>query len=294
MRPGPQLVVIGGLAILASCGGSSPGSPSTASAAAPVRLKVMTFNVQHGIDGTDRYNLQRAIDTIAAVRPDIVGLEEMTRNHPFYNCDDQPDRIVKGLRAATGESWSIEYRQEWFTPDVSCRNSGRGDGPETEGLALLTRRAMGTVSMTTLPDTRIGLAITLPDAYRLPVVVTHLSGGDQLRATRGQQVNALAGWVAGLGEPRILVGDFNAYDTDGEMQPLVSSYHDAFVDAQRMGRATGGPPTHNSVRIDFIFYRPGTTLTLESAEVIETRPLIGVEASDHKPVVATFVISAPR
>lgn len=54
----------------------------------------MTFNIQHGIDGTSRYNLQRAIDTIARVQPGIVGLREVTRNHPSYACDDQPARIA--------------------------------------------------------------------------------------------------------------------------------------------------------------------------------------------------------
>ena len=288
--------MIAATVLAAGCGGgSSPGSPSAAGAPAPpIRLKVMTFNIQHGIDGSDRYNLQRAIDTIAAIRPDIVGLQEMTRNHPYYNCEDQPERIVNGLRTATGEPWSVEYRQEWFTPDVSCRNSGRGDGPETEGLALVTRGMIGPASVTTLPDSRIGLATTLVNAFRLPVVVTHLSNGADLQAMRGRQVQALAGWIAGLGEPRILLGDFNAYDTDGEMQPLVTAYHDAWVDAQRIGRATGGPLTHKNVRIDFIFYMPGSTLTLESAEVVETRPLIGVEASDHKPVVANFLVGARR
>jgi endonuclease/exonuclease/phosphatase family metal-dependent hydrolase len=38
----------------------------------------MTFNIQHGIDGTNRYNLQRAIDTIARVQPDIVGWQDVT------------------------------------------------------------------------------------------------------------------------------------------------------------------------------------------------------------------------
>ena len=68
----------------------------------PVGWKVMTFNIQHGIDRSHKYNLQRAIDTIARVQPDLVGLQEVTRNHPYYNCDDQPARIAEGLKAATG------------------------------------------------------------------------------------------------------------------------------------------------------------------------------------------------
>src|SRR5213076_625561 len=56
-------------------------------------VTVMTFNIQH------------AIDTIAKLQPELVGLQEVTRNHPYYNCDDQPAKIAEGLKAATGRAW---------------------------------------------------------------------------------------------------------------------------------------------------------------------------------------------
>lgn len=31
-------------------------------------------------------------------------------------------------------------------------------------------------------------------------------------------------------------------------------------------------------------------MTLDSAEVVDTTTLIGVEASDHRPVIATFTV----
>jgi endonuclease/exonuclease/phosphatase family metal-dependent hydrolase len=280
---------------LAACGGSheSPNpvaAPLSSSTRPPVQLKVMTFNIQHGIDGTDKYNLQRAIDTIARVRPDIVGLQEVTRNHPFYNCDDQPARIAAGLQAATGERWDVAYEQEWFTPDVSCQATGRGSGPETEGLVLLTRRSMSSPSMTTLPDSRIGYGTSVNDAYRLPFAVTHLSNGATKSATRGQQIDRLLGWLNGFGEPRLIVGDFNASADAGEMRAVTTSYRDAWADAQSAGRAVGTPFGRRSNRIDFIFYAAGSSLTLESAEFVDTVALIGVEASDHKPLVATFTV----
>ena len=85
-----------------------------------------------------KYNLQRAIDTIARIQPDLVALQEVTRNHPFYDCDDQPARIAAGLKAATGREWFVVYQQEWFTPNVECQERGKGDGKETEGLAFLS------------------------------------------------------------------------------------------------------------------------------------------------------------
>src|SRR5579884_1975625 len=152
----------------------------TASPVDAPTLRVMTFNIQHGIDGSHKYNLQRAIDVIARVQPDIVGLQEVTRNHPYYNCDDQPAKIAAGLRTATGRPWAVAYEQEWFTPNVECRDSGRGDGKETEGLALLAPGdALGPTSTTALPVSRIAMAVRLPSAGGLPIVVTHLASGRQ-------------------------------------------------------------------------------------------------------------------
>jgi endonuclease/exonuclease/phosphatase family metal-dependent hydrolase len=250
----------------------------------------MTFNIQHGINGTSRYNLQTAIDTIARVQPDIVGLQEVTRNHPFYACDDQPARILSGLRAATGQAWDVSYQQEWFTPDVSCQTSGRGDGRETEGLAFLTRRGPSGSTMTALPDSRIGLQTSVADAYGLPVVVTHLTSGGSAAATRTQQIDRLLSWARGFGEPLVVMGDFNAAPEAPEIQPLFAGFHDAWNDAQRAGRAVGNANSHGSNRVDYIFFLPGRSLSLESTEVVNTAALLGTAASDHEPVVATFTV----
>jgi endonuclease/exonuclease/phosphatase family metal-dependent hydrolase len=239
-------------------------------------LKVMTFNIQHGIDGSHKYNLQRAIDVIAKVQPDIVGLQEVTRNHPYYNCDDQPAKIAAGLKAATGRDWSIAYEQEWFTPNVECRDSGRGDGKETEGLALLSPTPLGPTMMTPLPVSRIALAVRLQSADGLPIVVTHLASGGKNSDARQKEIDALLRWTRALGAAQILMGDFNASPDDPELKPLLDAYTDA-----------GGEPSHGERRIDFIFYR-APALKLTRIQTLDTTPWFGAAASDHKPVVATF------
>src|SRR5262249_20989379 len=274
------------VALAPACGGGgSPSRPSpqpSASARPPVTLKVMTFNIQHGIDGTNRYNLTSAITAIARAQPDVVGLQEVTRNHPSYACDDQPARIADGVRAATGQNWEIAYQQEWFTPDVSCQAGGRGSGPETEGLALLTRRGLSGSTMVTLPDSRIGMQTAVRDAYGVPVVVTHLTSGGSASGTRRQQIDRLLTWTRGFGEPVILIGDFNAAPEAPELQPVLGAFHDAWADAQRLGHASGNPNSHGAARIDYVFFAPGASLTLQATEVVNTAALVGVAASDHE------------
>lgn len=240
-------------------------------------LRVMTFNIQHGIDGSQKYNLQRAIDAIAKIQPDVVGLQEVTRNHPFYNCDDQPAKIAAGLRSATGRAWAVAYEQEWFTPNVECRDSGRGDGKETEGLVLLAPGdALGPTTMTPLPVSRIGFAVRLASAGGLPVIVTHLASGKQNTEARRKEIEALTRWADTLGPASILMGDFNARPDAPEMQPVLTMFRDS-----------GGAPTHGTSRIDYVLYRGGG-LTLEKVEAVETASWFGKPASDHKPLVAAF------
>src|SRR5581483_3311410 len=108
-------------------------------------------------------------------------------------CDDQPAKIAATLQSMTGQAWSVSYEQEWFTPDVSCQQSGRGDGRETEGLVVLSKRAIGPAKMTPLVDSRIGVQTALSDAYNVALVVTHLTSGTSSGATRAQQVSQLTG-----------------------------------------------------------------------------------------------------
>jgi endonuclease/exonuclease/phosphatase family metal-dependent hydrolase len=254
-------------------------------------LKVMTFNIQHGIDGSHKYNLQRAIDSIARIQPDLVGLQEVTRNHPYYNCDDQPAKIAEGLKAATGRPWSVVYEQEWFTPNVECQQSGRGDGKETEGLAFLAPGPLGASSMTPLPVSRIALTVKWPAAGGLPVTVTHLASGRQNGPARAKEVEALVKWTQKLGASQIVLGDFNLRPEDPELQPMLAMFRDAWQAGAQRRIVSGRPGTafgpNGEKRIDYVFFA-GDALELRAVETVETASWFGKAASDHRPVVATF------
>src|SRR3954469_14423229 len=141
--------------LVAACGGRSPSGPSSA---ASRTFTVMTYNIQHGLNAAGRYNLQGAIDVISRLQPDLVGLQEVTRNHPSYNCDDQPELLRSGVERASGRSWSVLYEREWFTPDRSCLDRGVGNDVETEGLAFLAAGALGGTQNLPLHNTRLALA----------------------------------------------------------------------------------------------------------------------------------------
>jgi endonuclease/exonuclease/phosphatase family metal-dependent hydrolase len=255
----------------------------------PAALRVMTFNIQHGIDGSHKYNLQRAIDTIAKVQPDIVGLQEVTRNHPYYNCEDQPARIAEGLKAATGRPWYVVYEQEWFTPNVECQQGGKGDGKETEGLAFLSSSPLGESSMAKLPSSRIALTVRPLSAAGLPITVTHLANGKNNGPARAKEVEALIKWTERLGPAQLLIGDFNLRPDEMELQPLLTPFRDAWTSGMQAGATAGSDSTHGSSRIDFIFHK-GEGLSVKSIQTIDTASWLGTAASDHRPLVATVHI----
>jgi endonuclease/exonuclease/phosphatase (EEP) superfamily protein YafD len=129
---------------------------------------------------------------------------------------------------------------------------------------------------------------------RVPIVVTHLTAQVANAPSRQKQLAKLLPWMRGLGGPRIFVGDLNAWPEDAEMAPVFAEYHDAWADAVEAGTARGRLDgiTHAKHRIDYILYEPGR-LELLWAETVDTVPLIGKEASDHRPVVAAFRLKAP-
>jgi endonuclease/exonuclease/phosphatase family metal-dependent hydrolase len=260
-------------------------------------LKVMTFNLQHGIDGSHKYNLQRAIDTIAKLQPDLVGLQEVTRNHPYYNCDDQPAKIAEGLKAATGRPWSVAYEQEWFTPNVECQQGGRGDGKETEGLAFLAPGPLGPTSTTPLPVSRIALTVKWSAAGGLPVTVTHLASGKQNGPARAKEVETLLKLAEKLGPTQIVLGDFNLRPEEPELQPMLALFKDAWQTGSEARAATGTSGTHGESRIDYIFFK-GNELELTEVQTVETSSWFGKAASDHRPLLGLFrtgrMVKSPR
>jgi len=128
----------------------------------------------------------------------------------------------------------------------------------------------------------------------IPVIVTHLASGTDGQSDRLRQLAALVPWTMAQGGngPRILIGDFNSSPGTPEYDQVTSQYRDAWSDAMASGLARGRMDgiTHKSSRIDYVFYVPVNVLELRGIEDISTTALIGTEASDHNPLVATFAV----
>ena len=256
-------------------------------------FRIATFNIHKGADRPGRYDLDETIETIQSLDADLVGVQEVLRNHARFNCDDQPALIAEGLRRRTGRPWTHAYAKSWVTENRRCLERGQGDDVETEGVAFFTPERIVASDSVRLSEGRVGLVVRIASMPDVPVIVTHLAANRRNQAGRVRELAALLPWAARQG-PGLLMGDLNARPDASELVPVLARYRDAWAEAAEGGRTLGvlsgsTRPGRRVSRIDYVLYAPEVDLTLESVEIVDPSTLPGLGGvSDHYPVVATF------
>jgi endonuclease/exonuclease/phosphatase family metal-dependent hydrolase len=96
-----------------------------------------------------------------------------------------------------------------------------------------------------------------------------------------------------LAEQRIILGDFNARSSSGEISLMKVGYADAWAVGQSLDLdlAYEGNPSGNTRngRIDYAFYsKQAAHLKLRKARLFDTRDGKGAMPSDHRPLLVTF------
>lgn len=266
-------------------GGSSPAPDPPAAVATGSTLKVLEYNVHHGGYGTDgKYDVDRVIDVIVKINPDIVSLCEMEKNTSWVSTDGVALYKSK-LQARTGVtwySWDAQDYGDWTSNGI--RNAILSKIPFTS-----TYRHEFSVGK---DRTVGGVAITV-NGRNINFMSTHFDpDSSSNRVTQGKE---LVSYANGFAENRIMLGDFNDQATSTAMASIVAKYYDGWAEAKKAGTAYSPPDNPNGYtrnsRIDYVFYSRGeANLTLKSVEVIETRSSSGVMPSDHRPLVATFTV----
>jgi endonuclease/exonuclease/phosphatase family metal-dependent hydrolase len=126
------------------------------------------------------------------------------------------------------------------------------------------------------------------------VFVTHLPPGDSA-APRVRAARELRACASNFAENRILSGDWNTSPTRLEVTEMLGAYYDSWAVARAKGKAVDfagnsrDGATHN-YRIDYVFFSRNATLSLDRAQVFDTRDANGIRPSDHKPLLTTFSV----
>jgi endonuclease/exonuclease/phosphatase family metal-dependent hydrolase len=233
-------------------------------------VRVLTYNIHHGEGRDGRIDLDRIVNVICSVSPDIVCLQEVDRNMKRTGGLDMPSILSRKL-----DMWAA------FGPNL------HQDGGQYGNLTL-TRYEILWQRNITLPcpegtEQRGCLTAGMYVAgQELEVMNTHLALEQNVRK---DQASVLTAHVSG--RPTILAGDMNE-ETD---EPALRILRSVFMDTWNWRQGTiahtfrrGGEGS----RIDFV-------LASRKLNVISCRVVSAGEAemaSDHLPYLAVLELGA--
>ncbi|MBN2118450.1 MAG: endonuclease/exonuclease/phosphatase family protein [Anaerolineales bacterium] len=221
--------------------------PVTPQGEAP--LKIMTYNIQQGVDVEGNKSLEALLAVIRAVDPDILGLQESDT-----------------ARVANGNVDAVRY----FADKLDMYSYyGPTTTTGTFGIALLSKypiRNPATFFMySTGEQTATIHAEISREGETYQVFVTHLGNGGPMF-----QVEDVLARIEGL-ENVITMGDFNFRPTTDQYALMTRTLADAWLLKWPGGKEV--PEFSSDKRIDYIFVSPGLTV-LESEYKVHP-------ASDH-------------
>ncbi len=250
---------------LALCGGCALRPKS----AAPVTLRVMTYNIHHGEGLDGKVDLARIAALIKQERADIVALQEVDKGVARTARRD----LTAELAALTGMTGVFS-------------NNFHYQGGEY-GNAVLTRFPIKSWNnryyKMIRPNEQRGILQVVLDVRGRELVFmnTHIDSrpDDAERWLNVGEMEALEKQYRS--NPMILCGDFNDVPTSRIYRRMSETFHDTWA---RVGQGTGFsfPAGKPIKRIDYLWISKDEALMPLKAWIPES------EASDHLPVVAEF------
>lgn len=230
---------------------------------APRELRVLCWNLHHGVGEDDKLDLERIAALIREEKPDLVALQEVDRKCRRSKSVDQPAELARltGLHVAFGKA--MDY-----------------DGGEY-GQAILSRFPIGDTRVHRLPgdgEPRIAFEVEVRvDDKPLRMISVHLDHQQDER--RLKQAETLAEALGKHHEPMILAGDFNDVP---ESAPL-KAFGTPWIAVAKAETKFTCPASDPKVEIDHVFLRGLTAV--EPAKVLPE-----AVASDHRPVAVVVAV----
>jgi len=231
-------------------------------------IRIVSYNIKHGRGNDDVVNLERTAGVLRALAPDIVGLQEVDRLAERSGTVDEA-RVL-------GEALGLNHA---FGKFMDFQGGAYG-------MAVLTRFPITGSREITLPEgnePRVALAVDvrLPDGGPLTIVNVHFDwvADDGFRFAQAQEV---ATFLDALGQPYVLLGDFN----DEAGSRTLGLFVDRAAEAvkPRDNRLTFSS-TDPVKEIDFIFMAPRTAWAVSEVRVIDEKM-----ASDHRPLLGVLTL----
>ena len=263
---------------------STPAPTPDPTSSSGVKMRVLQWNLHHGVGTDGKYDINRIATWIANMSPDVVMLNEVEKYTGWGN-EDQPARYQSLLESKTGKTWYLLFAQEFG--DWSSNGKGH---------VILSKYPFAATDRVAISyDRVIADARIVVNGRTISLLVTHLDPDSSTR--RLAQAKEVTTWALAHPENRILTGDMNAWPDQTSIAEYNKTYNDSWTVATSKGTAykySGLSPdgATKKGRIDYIFYSRGVSnVSTVSSQVYDTRDSSGYMPSDHRPVLTTFQIN---
>lgn len=244
-----------------------------------LEIKVMTFNIHHGVGVDKQANLYRIAEIIDRSDADIIGLNEVDKHFSIRShYEDQISWLANQLK--------MEHA---FSPSISIKSKNNSRIREY-GNALISRYPIlskKSHSFNLLPGITEGRSI-LDASIRIndqpfQIFVTHLSLNPFLHRI---QTNFIINQLHKNSFPNIIMGDWNMRPESKGWLKITSHVQDAWHIGGK-GAGYTYPSLHPKTRLDYIFVD-------QRIKVIETNVVTNTpKASDHLPIIARLRCKNP-
>ncbi len=235
-----------------------------------MKLKIMTFNIQHCLNYIERYiDFPLFSKTAAESGADIIGLNEVRGKGASADYEDQTRILADGAG----------YKYHYFAKAIDF------DGCNPYGNAVLSKYPLISAETVKIPDpeprkytgyyeTRCVAKVTVDIGGPFTVLAVHFG------LNRDEHENARDTILSLLPEKRcVLMGDFNVQPSSDILDPIRERMKDT---AEGCGDMFSFPSDKPDRKIDYIFVSPDVKVL--SAEI----PPLTV--SDHRPHTAYMEI----
>ncbi len=236
-------------------------------------LKIMSYNIRHGLGLDTVLDLSRSGEIIQAQSPDICGLQEVDNVCSRSGSIDQTTFLAEqtGMTGAFGKF--MDYQGGEY------------------GMATLTSKPVLSTKVLQLPDgkfeprTAIVQEIQLEEGCTIVFANVHFDwiDGPEGTANRLNQARALVEYIDALNRATIITGDFNCTPDSPTMQYFAEQGF-IYVDKGEDNLSFQG---NTKADIDHVIYRNSDHVRfLEQSIRLLDEPVV----SDHRPLVAEFKV----
>ena len=239
-----------------------------------IDLKIMSYNIRHGVGMDDVLNLSRSARVIGLNAPDLCGLQEIDKYCSRSNNIDQTEYLATYNSSIGTFGKFMNYQGGEY------------------GMATLINRQLSSTKILSLPDGKneprsaIVHTVELDQGVAITFANVHFDwvDGEEGIVNRQLQAKALVEYVDSLGLPAIIIGDFNCTPDSPTMLYFEKQ---GFVFAEK-GKDRLSFQGEKYVEIDHLVYRHSEDLQfrIKTVELLD-KPIV----SDHRPLVVDLEVS---